>query len=350
MRKKLFVGRLNKDILEGSDGVVLKNRFFFDHIGSKMPLDYVDIDRLREKHFSYIATSAFRLLKQMLIGGGIIIGSGGSSSSCKLIRLLRTVTLGKPIWVLGLGGNMHEYIISNPANIGIMSKTKSILVEGKKMVSVLQSAGLKQTYYTPNFKNIDYLPSKKQRADNVVRFVFFARVNRAKGCNEIFEASRMLNGKGYKETFEVHFYGYKAADYKEEFERNIGESESNIVYEGTRDTRQNETYKELAQYDVMLFPTYWGDEGFPATVVDAFIAGLPVIATDWKCNGELIEDGHNGFLIPIKNPAALAERMEWFIQNKERIPEMSEQMQRTAMNYDIKHILSDVFLKEIGLI
>lgn len=244
---------------------------------------------------------------------------------------------------------MHDYIVANRSNIDIMSKTKAILAEGKKMVSVLQAAGLKQTYYTPNFKNIDYLPEKKHREDDVVRFVFFARVNRAKGCNEIFEASRILNEKGLKAKFEVHFYGYKAADYKEEFERKISESETNIVYEGARDTRKNETYQELAQYDAMLFPTYWGDEGFPATIVDAFISGLPVIATDWKCNGELIEDGKNGFLIPIKNPSALAEKMEWFIKNKERIPEMAERMQKTAMDYDVKHIFSDDFLRKIGL-
>lgn len=140
------------------------------------------------------------------------------------------------------------------------------------------------------------------------------------------------------------------ANYHNEFERNLSQSEDNVCYEGARDTTLPETYMELARYDAMLFPTYWGDEGFPGTIVDAFIAGLPVIATDWKCNGELIEDGKNGFLIPIKSPTALADRMEWFIGHKDIIPEMAEQMQKEAMNYDIKKLLSDDFLKEIGLL
>ena len=30
----------------------------------------------------------------------------------------------------------------------------------------------------------------------------------------------------------------------------------------------------------MLFPTYWHGEGFPGIVIDAFVAGLLVVATD----------------------------------------------------------------------
>ena len=350
MKSKLFIGRLNEGITEGSDGVVLKNRFFFNYLQAKIPLDFIDLDILKKKNPGYILSSGFKLLKQTLRGEGVIMGSGGSAPSCKLIRLVRCATLGRPIWILGLGGNMHEYIVSSNSNLSTMSRTKAILAEGKKMVEVLHTAGLKQAYYIPNFKNIEYIPEKLERNDDVVRFVFFARVHRDKGCNEIFEATRILNEKGLKDKFEVHFYGYEDIDYQKEFEKNLSQSEDNVSYEGARDTTIHETYQELASYDAMLFPTYWGDEGFPATVVDAFIAGLPVIATDWKCNGELIKDGKNGFLIPIKSATALAERMEWFIEHKHRIPEMAEQMQKEAMNYDIKKLLSDDFLKEIGLL
>lgn len=350
MKSKLFIGRLNEGLTPGSDGVVLKNRFFCNYLQTKMSVDFIDLDILKKKHLGYILSSGGKLLKQILLGGGVIMGSGGSAPSCKLIRLVRCATLGRPVWILGLGGNMHEYIVSNSSSLDIMGRTKAILAEGKKMVEVLRNAGLKQTYYIPNFKNIEYIPEKVERNDNVVRFVFFARVHRNKGCNEIFEAARILNDKGLKDKFEVHFYGYKDADYQKDFERNLSQSENNVSYEGARDTTLHETYRELASYDAMLFPTYWGDEGFPATIVDAFIAGLPVIATEWKCNGELIEGGKNGFLIPIKSPTALAERMEWFIEHKDCIPKMAEQMQNEAMNYDIKKLLSDDFLKEIGLL
>lgn len=350
MRSKLFIGRLNEGLTQGSDGVVLKNRFFFNYLHAKIPIDFIDLDILKKQHPGYILSSGLKLLKQAILGGGIIIGSGGSAQSCKLIRLVRCATLGKPIWILGLGGNMHEYILSCSSNLDIMKKAKAILAEGKKMAEVLQNAGLKQTYYVSNFKNIEFIPEKNGKIVDVVKFVFFARIHRAKGCEEIFKATKILNGKGLKEEYEVHFYGYEDADYQKEFEKNLSQSEDNVSYEGARDTTFPETYQELASFDVMLFPTFWGDEGFPATIVDAFIAGLPVIATAWKCNGELIEDGKNGFLIPIKSSTALAERMEWFIEHKDCIPKMAKQMQKEAVNYDIKKLLSDDFLKEIGLL
>lgn len=349
-KRKLFIGHLNKNIVEGSDGVVLKNRCFLSYIATKVELDYLDLDVLIEKRISYITASGLKLLQQIFYGGGIIVGSGGSDNSCKLIRLLSLLTFGKPIWVLGLGGNMHDYILASPQNISIMSKAKAIMAEGKKMVLILKKAGLSQAYYVPNFKNIDFIPKKMYRNDGVVKFVFFARVNKAKGCNDIFKAAEILNNRGLGTKFEVHFFGYKAADYIQEFDLNLSKSADNIYYEGARDARLNETYSELAAYDVMLFPTYWNDEGFPATVVDAFIAGLPVIATEWKCNGELIENGKNGYLIPIQSPASLADKMEFFIENQNIIAQMAMRMQEVAKEFDIKQVLSDTFLHEIGII
>lgn len=73
MKKKLFIGRLNKGVLEGSDGVVLKNRFFSNYIGEKIPLDYIDIDMLKEKRLPYIVTSGLKLLSNTLIGGVLLL-------------------------------------------------------------------------------------------------------------------------------------------------------------------------------------------------------------------------------------------------------------------------------------
>ncbi len=44
----------------------------------------------------------------------------------------------------------------------------------------------------------------------------------------------------------------------------------------------------LKHYFVLLFPTYYEGEGFAGTLLDAYSAGVPVIATDWKYNRELV--------------------------------------------------------------
>lgn len=40
----------------------------------------------------------------------------------------------------------------------------------------------------------------------------------------------------------------------------------------------------------MLFPTYYSGEGFAGTLIDAFSAGVPVIASDWKYNAEIVNE------------------------------------------------------------
>jgi glycosyltransferase involved in cell wall biosynthesis len=56
------------------------------------------------------------------------------------------------------------------------------------------------------------------------------------------------------------------------------------------------------------FLSYWKGEGFTGVIIDAFIAGVPVIATGWNMNTEIIEDGINGFVIPPNDTVSLANK------------------------------------------
>lgn len=50
-------------------------------------------------------------------------------------------------------------------------------------------------------------------------------------------------------------------------------------------------------------------EGFGVNLIEASLCGLPVIATDNRGHREIISDGKNGYLVPLKKPSALAERV-----------------------------------------
>lgn len=58
----------------------------------------------------------------------------------------------------------------------------------------------------------------------------------------------------------------------------------------------NQSTEVLKNYDALLFPTYYEGEGFAGTIIDAFAAGLPVIASDWKYNSEIIKQGITGVI------------------------------------------------------
>lgn len=99
----------------------------------------------------------------------------------------------------------------------------------------------------------------------------------------------------------------------------------------------------------MLFPTYWHGEGFPGIIIDAFVSGLPVIATDWSLNADIIEDGKTGVILKENTVEALADAMDMMINNPKSVELMSKTCQNSAMNFDIKNVVSDKLLEKIGI-
>jgi starch synthase len=67
--------------------------------------------------------------------------------------------------------------------------------------------------------------------------------------------------------------------------------------------------KEMARCHVHVFPTLV--DGFGRNIVEAMASGLPVITTR-HCGGpDIIEDGVTGFIIPIRDVDAIAEKLAW---------------------------------------
>jgi glycosyltransferase involved in cell wall biosynthesis len=58
-------------------------------------------------------------------------------------------------------------------------------------------------------------------------------------------------------------------------------------------------------------------EGIPNVVMEAFAMGVPVVSTDCSPGGArvLINDGENGFIVPVRNPTAIAEKMCQIVEN-----------------------------------
>ena len=62
--------------------------------------------------------------------------------------------------------------------------------------------------------------------------------------------------------------------------------------------------------------TALSDAGLSASTAEAMACGLPVVITNTGENEKWIEDGENGFLIPVKNPEILAEKIIFLLENK----------------------------------
>ena len=87
-----------------------------------------------------------------------------------------------------------------------------------------------------------------------------------------------------------------------------------------------------------MLPSYYR-EGTPRTILEAMAMGKPIITTENPGCKETVVEGQNGFLIPTKNIDALADAMDFFIQNPKKIIEMGENSYNMAVHkYDVHKV------------
>jgi glycosyltransferase involved in cell wall biosynthesis len=269
----------------------------------------------------------------------IVLISASSVSTYRLLKLMQWVrpSLLRKTTYLVIGGYFPEGIRSKRFDWRFYKHLKNVVVEGNLLRKiVLANSGLSNVNVLPNFKIFpDSLLKSNEKSHIKFRFVFVGRISKGKGISEILEAAEILKNKN--KEFEVDFYG----PIEEEF---YFDSDNN-KYCGFLDFQHDpeQAYTNLASYDCMLFPTYWKGEGFPGVIIDAFIAGLPVIATDWNMNTEIIENGINGFIIPPKDAISLANKMMWVIENRDTLKEIGTQNQEKANDYHIDRIWPQLF-------
>jgi len=78
---------------------------------------------------------------------------------------------------------------------------------------------------------------------------------------------------------------------------------------------QEEVYEKMLESDLFLLPSV--EEGIANVCVEAMLSKLPVLSTDCGGMSELIVDNETGFLVPTRNPKALADKISIFSKLQE---------------------------------
>lgn len=95
----------------------------------------------------------------------------------------------------------------------------------------------------------------------------------------------------------------------------------------------------LEQSSIVAFPSYYR-EGLPKSLIEANAIGRPIITTDSVGCRDTVEDGVNGFLIPIKDSKTLAEKLEKLILDKELRIRMGKEARRIAeRDFSLKNVV-----------
>lgn len=204
---------------------------------------------------------------------------------------------------IAVGGWLPEYLRDLPMHRWLLKRIKGILMENNFASSQLKELyGFRRVSVIPNFRQEpigDFLPRMREK-DEMLRLVFMARINKMKGLDTIAGVAAKVKDAYPEIKISIDFYGPINAPDKLYFEQELIEKYSFIHYKGVLEP--DKIVVTLRSYDAMLFPTHYFTEGFPGSILDAYRAGIPVIATHWKYATEFIQENVTGYIVDFGNP------------------------------------------------
>jgi glycosyltransferase involved in cell wall biosynthesis len=153
---------------------------------------------------------------------------------------------------------------------------------------------------------------REARSDATFRAIFVGQLSQRKGIRYLLNAYR----------------GFRKPDTELTLVGNVATSDAPLrPYANLFRHVPHQTRPALAQRyresDVFVFPTLL--EGMPLVVLEAMACGLPVIVTP-NGPGDIVRDGIDGFIVPARDEAAIADRLERLYAD----PELRARMGRNA--------------------
>ncbi len=229
-----------------------------------------------------------------------------------LFRLLRKTKLHYVVvggWLIHFAGK-HGFIR------GCLKKFDAIYVETTVMKRELDRLGFENVILMPNFKRLELADAKPQpNSDEPLRFCTFSRIMREKGIDDAAEAVCAVNGHFGRTVCTLDIYGRVDPDQTQWFEDLQAAFPQEIRYCGVVD--YDRSTEVLQDYFALLFPTEFFTEGVPGTIIDAYAAGVPVIAAQWESFADVVEDGVTGIGYPFGEQERLKEILIQLVEHPE---------------------------------
>ena len=321
------------------DGQTIKTRVLVEELKRKYPCAEIFlVDTYQyQKHPWSILKNLFICMKESQ-AVFVLLSRNGMRVIFPIINFLNRFYR-KPILHDCIGGSLDVLAEKYPGIRLQLNRFDVNWVESPNLKMRLEKMGIRNVVYLPNFKRLNVLPEGQLRKNDQrpFRFCTFSRVNEAKGVGRAAEAIIQINRKAGRIEASLDVYGPIEEDYGHVLKRYAELSDGAVAYRGVASPDQS--VEILKDYYALLFPTTFDGEGFPGTVIDALSAGLPIIATQWHCNGEIIAHGKTGFLYPVEQPEQLGELIERAMLDAQSIFEMRKNCVKEAMKYDADTVM-----------
>ncbi|AWT48284.1 hypothetical protein DLE54_01225 [Psychrobacter sp. YP14] len=234
---------------------------------------------------------------------------------------------------LVVGGWLMEFLEKQTIHKYLLSRINGIYVETDTLYEGLLAIGFNNVFKLHNFRITSYPAlQNKQVLNNEINIVFMARINPQKGVRLVFDLAKAIEDEGLKNV-NIDIYGPISTDYSEQFYSML--ENSSVNYLGVLNPEDINTV--LQKYDFLLFPTKYYTEGFPGTILDAYISGLPVICTNWLNAIEFVENGKTGYITPFNNDQEFIKKVIYLVRNPDQISIMKENVMKIRHKYSAEN-------------
>jgi glycosyltransferase involved in cell wall biosynthesis len=211
-------------------------------------------------------------------------------SSALRARLLRP--LAQILLRLALRGADSRLIVQNPDDRHVFLHQKTIAPE---RIQLIRGSGVDTDFFRP----------EQRRRKEKCAVLLAARLLREKGVQEYAEAAALLAHR----ADDLEFLLAGEADPGNPSSFSETELQQLRTAGRVRMLGHVDNMRQLlGGIDLMALPSR--GEGLPRSLLEAAAMGLPLVAADAPGCREIVEDGVNGFLVPVGDAAALAEKIE----------------------------------------
>lgn len=186
-----------------------------------------------------------------------------------------------------------------------------------------------------------FRPVHTKKLNDKFVILYLGTVCIRKGLVYLFEALSLLSIE--ENDYEVWFIGSVAEEMTETIEKY---GRKNWHWKGHKP--HYELADLISECDIAVHPSI--EEGLSMVIAQILACGVPVIATTNTGGEDIIEDGINGFIIPIRSPHAIANKIMQLYNDKTLLLSMklnAVNIARKSLHWDNYGTRYDRFIKQI---
>lgn len=276
--------------------------------------------------------SLFRTLFSAFASARRIVLCARGAALSNLVRACVVINkfFKRPLFYVLIGGALADVTENRPELLPLLDTMEGIFVETETVLEKLEDQGVKKVYKLRNFKhlrlwnNVETPPVQKP-----YKLIFMSRVAELKGVGEMVDIIKRINSDGVIYTLDI--YGMPDPAYEEHFCKMKESFPEYIRYMGVADPF--ETADIIHPCFAQLFPTKCPTEGHPASVIDSFFAGVPVISARWNSCYDMIREGETGLTYALNDFDEFEKILRDAAKNPERVISMRSACLEEAKKY-----------------